>query len=62
MLLQYIKQKSQISVSFFLLLLFVISKFVDSMEVCKSLYISIGTVMKVPEMLGFVSDHHKTKK
>ena len=32
------------------------------MEIYKSLYISIGTVMKNPEMLKFVPDHLKTKK
>ena len=31
------------------------------MNVYKSLNISIGTVMKNPEMLKFVSDHLKTK-
>ena len=35
---------------------------VDSMDICKSLKISIGTVMKNPEMLKFVLDHLKTKK
>ena len=32
------------------------------MDICKSLNISIGTVMKNPEMLKFVHDHLKTKK
>ena len=32
------------------------------MDTYKSLNISIGTVMKNPEMLTFVSDHLKTKK
>ena len=32
------------------------------MDVCKSLSISIGTVMRNPEMLKFVPDHLKTKK
>ena len=35
---------------------------VDSMNICKSLNISIGTVMKSPEILNFVLDHLKTKK
>ena len=35
---------------------------VDIMDICKSLIISIGTVMKNPEMLQFVSNHLKTKK
>ena len=32
------------------------------MDVCKSLNISIGTVMINPEMLKFVPDHLKTTK
>ena len=32
------------------------------MDVYKSLNISIGTVMKNPEMLKFIPDHFKTKK
>ena len=35
---------------------------VDIMDVCKSLNISIGTVMINPEMLKFVPDHLKTTK
>ena len=35
---------------------------VDSMDICKSLNISIGTVTKNPEMLKNVPDHFKTKK
>ena len=35
---------------------------VDIMDIYKSLNISIGTVMKNPEMLKFVPDHVKTKK
>ena len=35
---------------------------VDIMDIYKSLNISIGTVMKNPEMLKFVPDHPKTKK
>ena len=34
---------------------------VDSMDAYKYLNISIGTVMKNPEMLEFVADHLKTK-
>ena len=45
---------------FFLLFLFTIHKIVDIMDVYKSLNISIGTVMKNPKMLKFVSDHLKT--
>ena len=33
-----------------------------SMDIYKSAKISIGTVMKNPEMLKSVPDHHKTKK
>ena len=32
------------------------------MKIYKSLNISIGTVMRNPEMLKFVPDHLKTKK
>ena len=32
------------------------------MDICKSLNISIGTVMKNPEKLKFDPDHLKTKK
>ena len=35
---------------------------VDSMDIYKSLNINIGTVMKNPEMLKFVSDHLKLKQ
>ena len=41
------------------------TKMVDSeyiANICKSLNISIGTVMRNPEMLKFVTDHLKTKK
>ena len=33
-----------------------------SMDIYKSVKISIGTVMKNPEMLKFVPDHLETKK
>ena len=32
---------------------------VDNMDICKSLNINIGTVMRNPEMLKFVLDHFK---
>ena len=35
---------------------------VNIMDVCKSLNISIRTVIKNPEMLKFVPDHLKSKK
>ena len=35
---------------------------VDSMNICKSLNINIGTVMKNRKMLKFVPDRLKTKK
>ena len=35
---------------------------VDSMDVYKSLNISIGVVMRNPEIIKFVPDHLKTKK
>ena len=35
---------------------------VDSMNICKSLNINVGTVMKNPEILKFVLDHLKTKQ
>ena len=47
---------------FFVLFLFSIYKMVDIKDVYKSLNISIGTVMKNPEMLKFIPDHFKTKK
>ena len=46
----------------FFLLFFSIDKMVDSMNICKSLNINIGTVMKNPEILKFVLDHLKTKQ
>ena len=33
-----------------------------NMHICKSVKISIGAVIKYPEMLKFVPDHLKTKK
>ena len=35
---------------------------IDSMDIYKCLNINIGTLMKNPKMLKFVSDHLKTKK
>ena len=35
---------------------------VASMDICKSLNINFGTVLKNPGMLKFVPDHLKTKK
>ena len=35
---------------------------VDIMDICKSLNISIGTVMKNLEMLKFLPNHLKAKK
>ena len=35
---------------------------VDIIDIFKSLYTNIGTVIKNPEMLKFVLDHLKTKK
>ena len=35
---------------------------VNIMDFCKSLNISIGTVMKNSEMIKFVSDHQQTNK
>ena len=35
---------------------------VDIMDVYKSLNISIGTIIKNPEIIKFVPDHVKTKK
>ena len=46
----------------FFTFLFTIYKIVDIIDVCRSLNISIGTVMKNPEMLNFVPDHLKDKK
>ena len=47
---------------FFYFFCFVIYKMVDSMDINKSLNISIGGVMKNVEMLKFVPNHLKTKK
>ena len=60
----YKKKLSSISVFLrqsFLLDLSSTYKMVDIMNIYKSLYISIVTVMKKPEMLKFVSDHLETK-
>ena len=46
----------------FLHFLFSISKIVDIRDIYKSLNIIIGSVMKNPEMLRIIPDHHKTKK
>ena len=35
---------------------------VDSMDISKSLNITVAAVMRNPEMLKFVLDHLKTKK
>ena len=35
---------------------------VDSIDICKSYNINIGTVIKIPEMLKFLPDHFKSKK
>ena len=35
---------------------------VDSMDIYKSLNVSIGTAMRNPEILKFVPDHLKAKK
>ena len=56
----YKKILSEISVfprQFFLPFLFSIYKMVNILDIHKSLNVSIGTVMKNPEMLKFVSDH-----
>ena len=45
---------------FFFNFLFSIYKMVDIMDAHKSLNISVGTVMKNPEMLKFAPDHLKT--
>ena len=42
--------------------MFNIYKMVDIIDIYKSLNISIGTVMKNPEMPKFVPNHLKTKK
>ena len=55
-------QFSAYSRQYFFTFLFTIYKIVDIIDVCRSLNISIGTVMKNPEMLNFVPDHLKDKK
>ena len=50
---------------FFCFFCFTIYKMVDSecnMDINKSIKISIGTVMRNPKMLKFLSDHLKNKK
>ena len=50
---------------FFLLFCFALDKLVDSeysMDIYKSVKISIGAVMRSPEILKFVPGHLKTKK
>ena len=58
---KYCLKFQSIQDDFFLHFRFSVYKIVDIMNVYKSLNISIGTVMKNPEMLKFVSDHLKTK-
>ena len=43
-----------------LLFLFSLYKMVDIMNICKSLNINTGTLMKNPDMLKFVPDQLKT--
>ena len=47
---------------FFLLFLFSIYKMVDRLDICKSLNVNIGIVMKNLGMLKNVPNHLKTKK
>ena len=46
----------------FFAFLFSIYQMVNIMDIYKSLNVSVGTVMKNPEMLKFVPDHFKTIK
>ena len=46
----------------FLLFLFTIYKMVNITDIYMSLNISVGTVMKNPNMLKLIPDHLKTKK
>ena len=46
----------------FLLFLFTIYKVVNITDIYMSLNISVGTVMKNPNMLKLIPDHLKTKK
>ena len=48
-------------IRFFNFFCFGIYKMVDSMNIYKSLNISIGTIIKNPEMLKFDPDHLKSK-
>ena len=47
---------------FFNFFCFAIYKMINSMDIFKSLIISVRTVMRNPEMVKFVPDHLKTKK
>ena len=63
--LQYCLQFQCTECSVFLLYCFCIYRMVDneySMDIYKSVKISIGTVIRNPEMLKFVPDHLKAKK
>ena len=60
-----LKCQSTLSIFFFCFFCFIIYKMVDSecnMDINKSIKISIGTVMRNPKMLKFLSDHLKNKK
>ena len=59
---EYIKKIVLILNLFKTVFLFSIYKIVDITDVCKSLYISIGKVMKNPEIIKFIPDHLKTKR
>ena len=58
----YCRKFQSIQDDFFYYFLFLIDEIVDIMDTCKSLNISIGRVMKNPEILKLVSDQLKTKK
>ena len=59
---KYFLRISVYSKQSFLLFLFSTYNVIDIIDICKSLNISIGTVMNNPKMLKFVPDPLKTKK
>ena len=63
--IKYCLKFSLLKAGFFYFFFFALNKMVDSeysMDIYKSVKVSIGAVMRSPEILKFVPDHLKTKK
>ena len=63
--IKYCLKFSLLKSGFFYFFFFALDKMVDSeysMDIYKSVKVSIGAVMRSPEILKFVPDHLKTKK